>query len=88
MGQGFQRRLGQEGEVLPLSEPSQQLLDGLGPQVSLFLSDVETDSWPNGTVELLAARTARFLVTQGEKGAVEYDQAGDARHIPAVQVSG
>jgi hypothetical protein len=88
LGQGFQRQLGGEGEVLPLSEPSQQLLEGLGPQVSLFLSDVETDSWPNGTVEQLAGRSARLVVTQGEQGAVEYDQSGAARHIPAVQVGG
>jgi hypothetical protein len=54
--------------------------------VSVFLSDVETGSWPNGTVEQLAARTARLLVTQGDKGADEFDAAGNMRHIPPVPV--
>ncbi|KAI8466451.1 MAG: Ribokinase-like protein [Monoraphidium minutum] len=87
MAQGFQRDLGPEGEVLPLAEPSRQLLDGLGPQVSLFLSDVETDAWPPGTLEAVAARTARTLVTRGDKGAHEYGPGGaPPRHHPPVKV--
>jgi hypothetical protein len=33
LGQGYQRQLGPQGEVLPLQGPSPQLLEGLGPQV-------------------------------------------------------
>lgn len=43
----------------------------LGPRTSVFLSDVETDVWPQGTVEELSLRSARWLVTRGELGADE-----------------
>jgi len=61
--------------------------DGLAPHVSLFLSDVETDSWPPGALHTVAAQTARTLVTLGHKGADEYLPGGGAgRRIPPVKV--
>ncbi|GBF92662.1 hypothetical protein Rsub_05031 [Raphidocelis subcapitata] len=88
MAQGFQRALGPEGEVMPLEEPSQQLLAGLGPGVTLFLSDVETDAWPVGAVQAVAARTARMLVTLGDKGAHEYEPGAAApRHIVPIKIN-
>ncbi|KAK9805593.1 hypothetical protein WJX72_006726 [[Myrmecia] bisecta] len=85
MAQGQQRGLDAMGKVYPFKTPSQQLLDALGPQTSIFLSDVETDVWPPGTVADLAARSARFLVTRGEKGADEV--VGDTvTHLPPEQV--
>lgn len=62
---------------------------GLGPSVTLFLSDVETDAWPAGSLQAVAARTARTLVTLGDKGAHEYEPgAGTPRHIPPIKVGG
>jgi len=66
MAQGFQRALGPQGQVLPLARPSQQLLDGLGPSVSLFLSDVETVTWQPEEVTGVAGRCDRLLVTERE----------------------
>ena len=39
-----------------LAAPSPLLERALGPRTSVFLSDVETDAWRNGTVADLAAR--------------------------------
>ena len=46
--------------------------DALSPRTSVFLSDVETDSWPPETVQRLAAQSDRWLVTRGEFGAHEF----------------
>lgn len=46
--------------------------DALSPRTSVFLSDVETDSWPLDTVQQLAAQSDRWLVTRGEFGAHEF----------------
>ncbi len=48
------------------------LQDALSPRTSVFLSDVETDSWPPDTVQQLAAQSDRWLVTRGEFGAHEF----------------
>lgn len=40
--------------------------------MSLFLSDVETDSWAPGQLAAVANRTARTLITRGPKGAIQY----------------
>jgi hypothetical protein len=146
MGQGFQRALGPEGQVLPLPQPSPQLLvsppsllgrckaaslllciavvrldchskgqqqwqqhvtdrpklslqlahrhtqrpqkpcghklpaslvhccvlllqGGLGKQVQLFLSDVETDTWSQEDLQQVVLSAAQVVITQGEKGA-------------------
>ena len=88
MAQGFQRVLGPGGEVSPLAAPAPRLLAGLSPRVSLFLSDVETDAWPAGAVERVAAKAARVLVTRGDKGADEYAPgAPRPRRIPAVKIA-
>jgi hypothetical protein len=87
MAQGLQRQLDASGRVRPLAAPSPQLVAALGPATSLFLSDVETDAWPNGTVATLAARTARFLLTRGKDGADEHLGGSLARH-PVFEVGG
>lgn len=46
--------------------------DALSPRTAVFLSDVETDSWPPDTVMQLAAQSDRWLVTRGEFGAHEF----------------
>ena len=46
--------------------------DALSARTSVFLSDVETDSWPPDTVQQLAAQSDRWLVTRGEFGAHEF----------------
>jgi hypothetical protein len=42
-----------------LQAPSEDLLQALGPTVTVFLSDVETDPWPAGNISALAAQSAR-----------------------------
>ncbi|KAL4450095.1 hypothetical protein ABPG77_010764 [Micractinium sp. CCAP 211/92] len=85
MAQGLQRRLDGGGQVKQLRQPSQQLEQALGPSTLVFLSDVETEVWRNGTVEGLAARTRAFLVTRGGEGADEY-LADGCRHHPVYPV--
>lgn len=76
MAQGFQRRLVWGGAVAPLDQPSAQLMRSLSPQVSLFLSDVETDSWGSGAVRAVADAVGRLVITQGAKGALEHNSSG------------
>ena len=52
----------------------------------MFLSDVETDSWPPGLLDELAAKSARWLITRGEFGAHEYS-GGTSVHLPPEKVS-
>ncbi|KAL4452411.1 hypothetical protein ABPG75_008073 [Micractinium tetrahymenae] len=85
MAQGLQRRLEGGGQVKQLRQPSGQLEQALGPSTLVFLSDVETEVWRNGTVEGLAARTRAFLVTRGGEGADEYLGAA-RRHHPVFAV--
>jgi hypothetical protein len=63
------------------------LQDGLGPSVSVFLSDVETDAWPEGTVQAVAAASARLVVTKGEHGADELSPGGTVSRIPTTPVA-
>jgi len=58
MAQGLQRGT-EGGRVVPYSAPSEDLRRALGPKVSVFLSDVETDPWPAGNISALAAQSAR-----------------------------
>lgn len=63
------------------------LQDGLGPRVSLFLSDVETDTWSKAELDGVAASCDRVVVTLGEKGAVLLANGSSGeQHIPAVKV--
>ena len=39
---------------------SNLLQEGLGPQTSVFLSDVEADVWPPGTVANLSLQSAKY----------------------------
>ena len=59
-------------DALPYCLPYSVLQDALSPRTSVFLSDVETDSWPPETVQRLAAQSDRWLVTRGEFGAHEF----------------
>ncbi len=59
--QAFNEQLSREGptmvaQVVPYKAPAPALLAALGPTVSVFLSDVETDPWPAGNITALAAR--------------------------------
>lgn len=85
MAQGLQRALEGGGRVRQQAQPSPQLVDSLGPSTLVFLSDVETEVWANGTVAELAARTSRFLVTRGKDGADEW-RRGALRHVPVWEV--
>ncbi|KAG1654340.1 hypothetical protein FOA52_010651 [Chlamydomonas sp. UWO 241] len=85
LAQGFQRSIGAGGRVEPMRSPSPQLLAGLSPAVSLFLSDVETDEWAPGALASVAARSGRTLITRGDKGATELSK-GHATDIPPVHV--
>lgn len=57
----------------------------LGPQTSVFLSDVETDVWAPGTVANLSLQSARWLVTRGELGADEVT-GGETVSLPPEKV--
>lgn len=59
--------------------------ESLGPRTLVFLSDVETDVWPAGTLERLAAGSAGWLVTRGEQGA-DHLTPSSFVHMPAVEV--
>ncbi|GIL71499.1 hypothetical protein Vretimale_2635 [Volvox reticuliferus] len=78
MAQGFQRRLGPDGRVLPLQTPAPQLLAGLGRwrRVSLFLSDVETEPWSEDWLGLVVSSAERVIITRGSQGATEYNDTG------------
>ena len=71
------------GECQNLPLPTQ---DAVGPRTSVFLSDVETDSWTPGLLDELAAKSARWLITRGEFGAHEY-MDGHSVHLPPEKVS-
>lgn len=49
---------------------------GLAPHVSVFLSDVETDTWSASDVLRVARRCERLVITQGSKGAEELNRTG------------
>ena len=51
----------------------------------MFLSDVETDVWADGTLANLTQQSARWLVTRGELGADEHTAAG-MLHLPPHKV--
>lgn len=81
MGQGLQRSVQpKDGRVLPLTSPSPSLVQALTPQVTSFLSDVETEAWRNGTIESLAQRCKEFVVTRGAAGADVYRSNGEREH--------
>ena len=60
--------------------------DAVTPQTSIFLSDVETDVWPKGTVARLAALSNRFVVTRGELGADVFSSDNTTFHFDAEKV--
>jgi hypothetical protein len=60
--------------------------DGLGPSVSLFLSDVETVTWQQQELTSVAGKCDRLLVTEGDKGAKQYMQ-GQSAQVPPTKVS-
>lgn len=64
--------------------------EGLGAQqrVSLFLSDVETDTWSEAQLQGVVSRAARVIITQGDKGALllQGNSSSGAAKIPVVKV--
>lgn len=86
LAQGLQRTLaGDDGRVVPLARPHDDLWAALTPQTTVFLSDVEVEPWPPGTQEAMAHLCAHVVVTQGEKGAY-VRQGNTTAHIPAQKV--
>jgi hypothetical protein len=85
MAQGLQRQLDASRRVAALAGPSPLLRAALGRRTTLFLSDVETDGWRNGSVAELAAQTRAFLVTRGKEGADEF-VGREGRRYPAAEV--
>ena len=63
------------------------LQDALSFRTSVFLSDVETDSWPPDTVMQLAAQSNRWLVTRGEFGAHEFTAEQGMSLVEPVKVA-
>jgi hypothetical protein len=58
--------------------------------VSLFLSDVETDTWSPQQLDAVAGSCDRVIVTLGEKGALLLPNSSNSQqpqHIPVVKVS-
>lgn len=72
MGQGLQRQLDQTGMVGTMPEPSIELIRALTKDVTVFLSDVETDPWPKPRLEEVVAKSKRVFITRGRDGADEY----------------
>lgn len=87
LAQGLQRKLSSSGHVSALLEPSAQLVAALKPGVTVFLSDVETETWANGTLERLVKQHAgHIIVTLGSSGADEYRPGHSVRRHPSFQV--
>lgn len=59
----------------------------MSPHTSVFLSDVETDGWPDDTVQRLAAQSDRWLVTRGEFGAHEFTAERGMTLVEPVKVT-
>lgn len=69
----------------PQSYLQRPVQDALNSEVYVFLSDVETDVWPDGTVGNLTLQSARWLVTRGAEGADEFSHKG-MQHLPPYKV--
>eukprot|EP00899_Mesostigma_viride_P006990 jgi/Mesvir1/16292/Mv13025-RA.1 len=82
IAQGLQRDLDDSGRVVHLAQPSPSLMAALDPRVTVFLSDVEADPWPRGTLEGLLPKVARVVVTRGEQGADILAANRTTLHIP------
>jgi len=85
LAQGLQRAVLPDGQqtIANRAQPSVVLLDAARPNVTVFLSRQETRLWAVGTIEHLAARCARVVVTDGERGATVYTRTGRST-VPAV----
>jgi len=89
LAQGLQRELDPVGRVLAMERPSEMLKRALGPNVFVFLSDVETDVWDKDALGNVAKHCNRVLVTRGRAGADELVvENGELQivHYPAYQV--
>lgn len=84
LAQGLQRAVlpDESRTIAERAQPSSVLLDALRPNVSVFLSRDEVALWPAGTLDYLAARAARVVVTDGARGASIVDRSG-TRSMPA-----
>lgn len=69
LAQGYQRALVAGNHVQSLPQPAPQLLAGLRPNVWVFLSDIETASWPYESLKQVVELSRSLVVTMGEKGA-------------------
>jgi pfkB family carbohydrate kinase len=86
MAQGLQRQLDKQGHVKHAAEPSARLLSALTPDMSVFLSDVETDPWPAEQFHSFVVRVRRLIVTRGARGVSAYSDRHDDVHVPAERI--
>lgn len=78
LAQGLQRVVVPDGTnaIAHRAQPSSVLLDAARPNVTIFLSREEITLWPAGTVDHLARRAGRVVVTDGARGASIQDRSG------------
>lgn len=70
-----------------LARPLPQAGLGRWRRVSVFLSDVETDTWSEDWLGLVVALAERVVITRGSQGATEYNDTG-VHSIDIVPVRG
>lgn len=85
LAQGLQRAVLPDHKIAHRAQPSSALLDAARPNVSIFLSEEEIALWPAGTLQHLAARSGRVVVTRGASGARIVSRTG-TREVAPVHV--
>jgi hypothetical protein len=83
LAQGLQRVVVPDGTnaIAHRAQPSSVLLDAARPNVTIFLSREEIALWAAGTLDHLAKRAGRVVVTDGARGATIHDRSG-VRVVP------
>jgi 1D-myo-inositol 3-kinase len=69
LAQGLQRRIGANGIVEHLEAPSDALITAARTNVTVFLSEEETEAWPKGALAALARSCRAVVLTRGHHGA-------------------
>ncbi|MDA0271360.1 MAG: PfkB family carbohydrate kinase, partial [Chloroflexi bacterium] len=69
LAQGLQRRVGAGRIVEHLEAPSGALIAAARPKVTVFLSEEETEAWPEGALAALARSCRAVVLTRGHHGA-------------------
>jgi len=82
IAQGLQRAVLPDQQIAHRAQPSSVLLDAARQNVTIFLSEEETRLWPAGSIEHLAARAGRVVVTRGANGARVLTRRGSHEIAP------